>query len=111
MTGCVNSRWPVSELKIEETAIKQEVKGDTVEIRVYLKETAINSIVEAISKVDEVGDGVIIVKSIKGSPSLLLGNTSGSDRISVKRVKGKKYTLILRDENNKLIRVMDFVIE
>lgn len=40
-----------------------------------------------------------------------MGDTSGGDVIKVKREIGKKYTIIVRDENGKLHNIKDFNIE
>ncbi len=105
MAGCFNMRWPQKALNLDGTSVDQTVAGDTVKIQVRLKDASLNSAIWPISKIEEVGDGVIIVKSLRGG---VLGNTSGSDTVVVKREPGKCYTLILRNENDNLIRISDF---
>lgn len=109
--SCVTNRWPIDRTRIEMIEIKQEYSDDVTSIKLDIPDADVNSAIWPIPKVEEIGNGVVIIRVIRGGAGFLLGDTSGGDVIKVKREIGKKYTIIVRDENGKLHNIKDFNIE
>lgn len=106
-----HSRWPLNRTRLDAIQIHQKTQGDKTEIQIEILNIKPKNVICPEAQLEELGDGVVIIRVITGAAGSLLGSTGGSEKITVPRVVGKKYVLLIRDEQNILRNVTEFQIQ
>ena len=109
--GCTQARWPITQVNLNGVIITQNIKDAKVLLKIGVPDKGNNSAIWPLARLEEIGDGVIIINFIRGGSGSLLGSTSGGEEIVVNREVGKNYVLLVRDENGVLNNIKDFTIK
>lgn len=105
-----HSRWPLNRTRLGAIQIHQKTVGDKTELVIDIPNTTTESTKWPKAQLEELGDGVVIIRVMTGGAGSLIGSTGGPEKITVPRVVGKKYVLLIRDEQNVLRNVAEFQI-
>ncbi len=109
--SCTDKYWQIAETKLENIEITQEHSKGLSSIKIFIPDIRLNSAIWPIPQVEEIGNGVIIIRIVQNGAGFLLKSSSSNDLIKIKREIGKRYTLIVRDENGDLHNIKDFIIK